>query len=94
MGELSQLKGLGPKSELSLNQIGIFTRQQLQEVGPVAAFIELKNRSAQAPSLNFLWAMVGALENRHWADIAQTERGRLLEELQGYHELQAWLYSE
>lgn len=32
MGELSKLKGLGKKSELCLNEIGIYTKKELQEI--------------------------------------------------------------
>ena len=85
MGELSKLKGLGPKSEQSLNEIGIYTQAQLRDVGAVRAF---------NPSLNFLYAMVGALQGEHWANIAQSERTRLLTELHGHQELQAIVEAE
>lgn len=94
MGELSKLKGLGPKSERCLNEIGIFTESQLQEMGAVRAFIKLKQECSVKPSLNFLYAMVGALEDQHWADIAKKEKGRLLMELEGYKELEALLSEE
>jgi len=94
MGELSKLKGLGPFSEKSLNLVGIYTEAQLRELGAVRAFIKLKKESNQKPSLNFLYAMVGALEDVHWAKIAQNEKGRLLMELEGYRELEAMLKSE
>ena len=41
MGELSELKGLGPRSEACLNEIGIHTRAQLRALGPVQAYIKL-----------------------------------------------------
>ncbi len=94
MGELSKLKGLGPKSEKYLNQVGIFTRDDLEEIGPVRAFIRLKQAKEINPSLNFLYAMVGALQDEHWADIARTEKGRLLMELEGFRELEAMLAHE
>jgi len=37
--------------------------------------------------MNFLYAMVGALENKHWIKIAKTERERLLMELEGFGNL-------
>ena len=94
MGELSKLKGLGPKSEQSLNEIGIYTQAQLRDVGAVRAFILLKNAGRFKPSLNFLYAMVGALQGEHWANIAQSERTRLLTELHGHQELQAIVEAE
>ena len=81
MGELSQCKGLGPASEKCLNQIGIYTCAGLRDIGAVRAFARLQQYSDKKPSLNLLYAMVGALENRHWASIAKTEKARLLMEL-------------
>lgn len=91
MGELSKLKGLGPKSEKSLNEIGIFTKNDLVKLGAIKTFIRLKNECSTRPSLNFLYALVGAIEDKHWADIAKSERTRLLMELEGYKELEAIL---
>ncbi len=94
MGELSKLKGLGPKSEKCLHEIGIKTKEDLEKIGAVRAFIKLKNECSVKPSLNFLYAMVGALEDEHWANIARTEKGRLLFELEGYQELEEILKAE
>ena len=38
--------------------------------------------------------MVGALENKHWADITKSEKERLLFELEGYEELEKILDAE
>lgn len=94
MGELSKLKGLGPKSEKCLNEIGINTKEELENIGAVRAFIKLKKECSVKPGLNFLYAMVGALENKHWTNIARSEKGRLLMELEGYSELEEILKSE
>ena len=94
MGELSKLRGLGAKSERCLNEIGIKTKSDLEAIGPIQAFLKLREECSIKPSLNFLYAMVGALEDKHWADIAKSERGRLLIELEGYHELERMLKEE
>jgi DNA transformation protein len=61
----------------------------LKKIGAVRAFIKLQKQSSSIkPSLNFLYALVGALENDHWINIAQSERGRLLIELDGYSDLE------
>ncbi|PCJ37831.1 MAG: competence-specific regulator [Moraxellaceae bacterium] len=88
MLKLRDLKGLGPKSEKCLIEIGINTPEKLEEIGAVRAFIKLKNECSTKPSLNFLYALVGALENQHWAEIAKTEKERLLMDLEGYRELE------
>ncbi len=92
MGELARLQGLGPASEKALNAIGIHSRADLEAIGPVQAFLRLRARGRV--SLNFLYAMVGALEGRHWADIARGEKDRLLLELDGYQQLEAMLREE
>lgn len=76
MGELSKLKGIGPKSGRCQNEVGITTRERLRKVGPVRAFIILLEGSSSKPRLNFLYALVGALEEKHWATIAQSEKSR------------------
>lgn len=86
--KLYELKGLGPKSEKCLNEIGIYTFEELKVIGPVRAFIKLHKGASVKPSLNFLYALIGALENRHWAKIAKSEKERLLAELEGYYKLE------
>ena len=81
---ISKLKGLGPKTEEYLNEIGIYTKEELAEMGAVNAFIKLQKEGRIKPSMNFLYAMVGALENVHWMKIAKSERERLLMELEGF----------
>jgi DNA transformation protein len=38
--------------------------------------------------------MVGALQDKHWAEIAKSEKGRLLFELDGFRELEGMLKEE
>ena len=92
--DLIRLKGLGKKSVECLQSVGIFTREDLMNVGPVAAFNRLTAAPGISPSLNFLYAMVGALENRHWLDIAQNERTQVLNQFDGYNELMKIMVSE
>jgi DNA transformation protein len=64
------------KSEQILAEIGIYTADELRRQGAVRTFAELK-RAGQAPSLNMLWALAGALEpwpeGTHWREIARGE---------------------
>jgi len=88
MGEISKLQGLGPAAEKSLNAIGIYTKKDLEEIGAVNALMKLERECNFKPHLNFLYAMVGALENKSWLEIAKTERERLIYEIEGYKELE------
>ena len=92
--KLSDLKGLGPKSEEWLHEVGIKTPDDLRPIGAIRAFIRLKKECSVTPSLNFLYAMVGAIEETHWAEIAKNEKSRLLTELEGYRELEKILKEE
>ena len=88
--ELEQLKGLGPKSSGQLGAVGIHTRDELEAVGPVQAFLWLKE-AGYNPSLNFLYAMVGALNDVDWRVIARHEKERLLGETEDYEAIKSML---
>ncbi len=75
MGEIADLKGLGPRSEKFLLEAGIRTKDELMETGAVRAFLKVKKLSGVNPSLNLLYALVDAIEDKHWVDIAREERG-------------------
>ena len=94
LSKLRDLKGLGPKSEKMLIEVGINTEEELREIGAIRAFIRLKKECSIKPSLNFLYAMVGALEGEHWLKVVKHEKGKLLMELEGYAELEEILNSE
>ena len=94
MEKLRDLRGLGPKSEGWLSEVGIHTPDDLRAIGAIRAFIKLKQQCATKPSLNFLYALVGAIEGDHWLKVARNEKGRLLMALEGYRELEEILKSE
>ena len=85
---LRDLPGLGPASEQALVDVGIDSVAKLQELGAINAYLTLWEANPdQRPSLNFLYALVGALEGRSWLNVAQEDRYRLLMELEGFEEL-------
>lgn len=92
--KLHDMRGLGPKSEGMLREVGIYTPSELLEIGAVRAFIKLRRDGSEKPGLNFLYALVGAIEDRHWLDVAKKDKGRLLLALEGYAECQALLQNE
>ena len=66
----------------------VATEKPLQCVGAINAYLTLWEANPdQRPSLNFLYALVGALEGRSWLNVAQEDRYRLLMELEGFEEL-------
>ena len=86
---LRDLPGLGPKSERWLHQVGVADPEALAALGAVRAFVRLCERGDPRPSLNLLYALVGAIEHRPWTDVARTDRERILAQLDGLLELRA-----
>ena len=78
---ISDLPNLGPKSAQLLRHAGIESVEQLRLMGPVASFLAVRRTGAR-PSLNLLWALAGALSDRHWQDISAAEKTTLLAELE------------
>lgn len=91
---LTDLPGLGPKSAAYLAQIGIYTAAQLRAEGAIPVFIRLRKSCQPPPSLNFLYALVGAIEGEHWLKVAKQDKWQLLMELEGYRELEAMFAAE
>lgn len=84
---IAQLPGLGLKSEQWLAEVGIVNVAQLKQKGAVRAYLMLEQGCSTKPSLNFFYAMVGALEGRRWQDVAREDKARLLVELESYREM-------
>lgn len=71
------LPNLGSKSVEMLKRVGITTVEELQRIGSIRAYYEIKKNMPSA-SLNLLWALEGALTNRTWQEVARYDRTRLL----------------
>lgn len=74
------MKNLGKKSTKMLAKVGVCSTTDLKRLGSVQTFYLVKH-SGQSPSLNLLYALEGAIQNRHWLDIKRTEKAKLLIEL-------------
>jgi DNA transformation protein and related proteins len=60
-----------------LRSIGIATPEALFERDPFAVYAEL-HRMNVTRSLNMLYALIGAVEGKHWQDIARERRTEIL----------------
>jgi DNA transformation protein and related proteins len=78
--EMAQLLNLGPVSEEWLNAIGVYTQSDLNRLGPVATFLQVK-RAGFNPSLNLLYALAGAAAGVRWNKLPKDMKTRLLLEL-------------
>ena len=63
-----KIRNVGPKSAAWLRQVGVRTIDDLRRTGVVESFMKVK-RAGFRPSLNLLYAMQGALDDCHWADL-------------------------
>jgi len=72
-----KLRNVGPKSAAWLRQVGIRTHDDLARLGAVEAFLKVK-RAGFKPSLNLLYAMVGTLEDCHWAALSAERKQAVL----------------
>jgi hypothetical protein len=77
---IAKLRNLGPQSADMLMLAGIQTREQLEQLGPVPAYLAVKQAGLK-PSLNLLWAIAGALTETHWAKLSPEYKQALRDEL-------------
>ena len=73
----AKLRNIGPKSAAWLRQVGLRSREDLEAVGAVDAFMRVK-RAGFKPSLNLLYALEGALLDCHWQDVPEARRSELV----------------
>ena len=77
MGEISRLRNLGPASESVLAEAGITKADTLRRLGSVEAYARAVEAGAK-PNLNLLFAIEGALTDRHWARLGGATRSFLI----------------
>jgi DNA transformation protein len=73
-----KLRNIGPKSAAWLRQVGLRSREDLEAVGAVDAFMRVK-RAGFKPSLNLLYALEGALLDCHWQEVPEARRTELVQ---------------
>jgi len=81
MHSLIQLKNLGPKSTQWLNAIGVYTLDDLREMGAIDCCRILKAQGYSV-SLNLAYAIEGALRDLHWTKLPESVKQQLRTALQ------------
>ncbi|MGD1845514.1 MAG: TfoX/Sxy family DNA transformation protein [Salibacteraceae bacterium] len=73
---LSGLKNIGDTVAQRLNEIGVYTKAELQHLGPSEAYRQMKanypNRTL--PVCYYLYSLEGALLDCHWDDLSQDQK--------------------
>lgn len=70
---LRELRNLGPQTEQWLPKVGIHTAEQLRASDPYEVYARLK-QVVPGTSLNALYALIGAIEDRDWREISRERR--------------------
>ncbi|MFY7913967.1 MAG: TfoX/Sxy family DNA transformation protein [Rubrivivax sp.] len=74
---LSEARGIGPRSLALLERLGITTLPALKASDPIDLYARARVLQPDV-SLNLLYALVGAIEDRDWRDVARQDRTSLL----------------
>jgi DNA transformation protein and related proteins len=74
---MSQLRGIGPVSKRLLIAYGIESLEDLRRVDVFELYARIRQREGSA-SLNLLYALLGAQQDRDWRDVAREDRTMIL----------------
>jgi DNA transformation protein len=81
LGEpIESLRNLGTTSAAWLRAIGVYTKADLERLGPVLAYRMVKQRQPNT-SLNLLWALAATLDDKDWRELTDEDKQRLLVEV-------------
>ncbi len=78
---LSELRGLGPASLQMLASVGITSATQLRAADVFALYARIKTLQPRT-SMNLLYALLGAVDDQDWRDVAKDRRTEVLMRLQ------------
>lgn len=79
--DTNKIRNVGPKSAAWLRQVGVRTQEDLEQLGPVEAFMKVK-RAGFRPSLNLLYSLAGAIADCHWTDLPDERKAELVQAAQ------------
>ena len=76
---LTDLKNIGKKIAGRLNEVGVFSEDDLRLVGAVGAHRLIKERhpNETLPVCYYLYSFEGALTDKHWNEIGEERKQQL-----------------
>ena len=84
MKKISELSNLGSKSEAWLNEIGVFTKADIERVGSIEIYRLLRQNGLPA-SLNFFYAIEAMLIGEHLTGLSPSLRSELRASVRELH---------
>lgn len=78
MGELSKLPNIGKHVEEQLNLIGIYSLEDLKQIGSKEAWLKIREIDKSA-CINRLYALEGAIEGIRWHNLSEEKKLMLKE---------------
>ncbi len=78
--ELEILPNLGPISTKWLREIGVHSRLDVERVGAMEIYVQLKRRYPDRVSLNLLYGLEAGLRGVHWTKLPKETKERLKRE--------------
>ncbi|MEM1118099.1 MAG: TfoX/Sxy family protein, partial [Bacteroidota bacterium] len=79
----SSLKNLGPTTDAYLAEVGIETAEEVRRLGAPMVYRILKHRHGAEVNRIWLYALEGALTDRHWNSFSPSEKAALTEAASG-----------
>jgi DNA transformation protein len=76
MGELSKLPNIGKEVEMQLNTIGVFTYDELKDIGTEQAWLRIQEIDTSA-CIHRLLALEGAIQGVRKTDLPQPRKAEL-----------------
>lgn len=64
-----------------LNSIDVFTKEDIEDLGPATIYFILKNRGFDV-SMNMVYALQGTIMNLHWNELPSTVKNILVEQVE------------
>jgi DNA transformation protein and related proteins len=85
MSELRKIPNIGKVLEKQLNDIGITTKEELEEIGSKEAWLKIKEMDPSA-CYNRLCGLEGAIQNIRWHNLSDADKKNLKDFYQKYNE--------
>ncbi len=84
--KLTDLKNIGSKIADRLNEVGIFSEDELRFYGAIKAhnMIKKKYPEERLPLCYYLYSFEGALCHKHWHDIGEEKKKELKQGINRY----------